>query len=286
MIVFFIIESTKLTNGYKGGTPKTKELIDKWFSNRLVGIIGTLGTILGIILALYFYLVQIQTRNLTYYVNPIKVPILQLNRISNLEVYYKGEKIDSDLTATQILIWNNGEKSIRTENILSDVKILTEPPVPIIEAQIIRASRPITKCTIDTTSYSKGIIPISWKIFEHNDGAVIQLIYKGSTSTKISVEGVIEEQPNIQERQHSYISETSNVTFSKKPSKILPVVQVLLSFVLVIFFLFIFISPLLAEKYRLPKKTYILYALVLIGTLYMLYQNIKALVELSLPSWY
>ena len=71
----------------------------RFFSNPAVGIIGT---IIGVVLSVYFYALSQRHRDLVYVVNPVKTIILKAGQLSRLSVSLDGKTIDSDLTATQI----------------------------------------------------------------------------------------------------------------------------------------------------------------------------------------
>jgi len=49
----------------------------------------------------------------------------------------------------------------------------------------------------DTTHLNDGTVGVSWKILEHDDGAVIQFILAGPSSVDIVPHGVVEGQQNI-----------------------------------------------------------------------------------------
>jgi hypothetical protein len=61
----------------------------------------------------------------------------------------------------------------------------------------VRASRPIIQFACDEAHLRGGEVPLSWKILEQSEGALIQLIYAGPPSIDIAVEGIIEGQRNI-----------------------------------------------------------------------------------------
>jgi hypothetical protein len=167
------------------------------FSNPWVGVLGTVFTIVGVGLAIYFYFGGARTRRLTYSVNPVKTIVVKAGEASTLRVLHGDQEIKGDITAAQVAIWNDGTESIRPENVLSPVRILLHPPVPILEAKIRKVSREVIGAALDTSRLSDGVVPVTWKILEHNDGAVIPLIFAGPTETDIAVEGTVEGQPTV-----------------------------------------------------------------------------------------
>jgi hypothetical protein len=81
----------------------------------IVVTIGALG------FTIYTYFNSKDYRQLAYCVRENRAPILTKGGISDLQVTYKGRVVDSDITAVQITIWNNGTLPIKPENILRPV---------------------------------------------------------------------------------------------------------------------------------------------------------------------
>jgi len=151
--------------------------------------------ILGIGLAIFFGLRPQTERELVYAINPVRTAVVTAGQASGLAVLHEGEPLGSvDVTAVQVAIWNAGKQSIRHENILEDVVIVTNPPVQILEASIRHHSREVTGFTLIETPgiLTSGRLPVSWRILEKDDGASIQLIYVGTEEVTFHVEGVIE----------------------------------------------------------------------------------------------
>jgi hypothetical protein len=167
-----------------------------FFSNPLVGIIGTIASIVGLLLAIYFYLKGKRVRKLAYQVNPANAVVVRAGQASKLKVTFNDRIIKSDVTAFQIALWNQGNQSIKPNNILKPIIINVED-APILEASIRKMSRDIIDIELAEHEYEQGRIGISWKILEHNDGGVIQVIYEGDTDVQITVDGVIEGQQDI-----------------------------------------------------------------------------------------
>jgi hypothetical protein len=130
-------------------------------------------------------------------VNPVKTIVVKSGEASTLRVLHGDQDIKGDATAAQVAIWNGGTESIRPESVLAPVRIVLRPTVPILEAKIRKETREIIGTAVDASRIAYGVVPVSWKILEHNDGAVIQLIYAGPTETEIVVEGIVEGQPAV-----------------------------------------------------------------------------------------
>lgn len=167
------------------------------FSNPWIGLLTAIFSVVAVPLAIYLYFAGARTRRLTYFVDPVETIVVKGGEASTLRVLHGGQDIKGDVTAAQVAIWNDGTESIRSENVLSPVCILLHPSVPVLEARIRKVSRGVIGAAVDPSRLADGVVPVTWKILEHNDGAVVQLIFAGSAKTDIAVEGIVEGQPAV-----------------------------------------------------------------------------------------
>ena len=191
----------------------------RWFSNNPVyGMVTLVLAAISIVLNIVFGLPVLRSRELSLYVNPTKSTVVKSGQSSDLHVLYKGQSISTDVTALQVAIWNQGKESIRPENILAPVVLSTSPKVPILEARIRHIGRPVSQIDLDTTHLADGRVGVSWKILEHNDGAIIQLIVAGPSTVTVGAEGVLEGQSFVkivsssEEHQSTVLAEMLAIT--------------------------------------------------------------------------
>jgi len=200
----------------------TRAGIIEWFSKHpLVGALGSLSSIIGLVIALFvLYTSDVQPR-LSYAINPIRTTILRNDVTSDLKVLHKGRKITDHLTAVQIAIWNSGKQFIEMADTVQALKIVSSPKVPILELNV-KAYKKIDRKRIIGFSYSDSIfdlgkVPISWRILAKDDAVLLQLIYEGPDTIGFSIEGALKEQPMIE-----------NVTKAFEPNQVLITVIILL----------------------------------------------------------
>jgi len=174
-----------------------------FFSNPLVGMLGSIASIVGVGLAVLFYVESKEVRHLIYYAHPAKATLVHSGLASGLEVTFNKKPITTDVTAVQVAIWNDGELPIKKDNVLESVTLSTKPPVPILEASIRTISRRLIKLQLDQAQREEGRVRILWQILEHNDGGVIQLIHEGGSDIDIVAEGSIEGQSEIDKLKFS-----------------------------------------------------------------------------------
>jgi hypothetical protein len=114
-----------------------------------------------------------------------------------LHVLYKGQSVSTDVTALQLEIWNAGKESIRSEHILSPIILQTSPKVPILEVRLRHTTRPVCGIYLDELRLADGEVRVAWKILEHNDGAVVQLIVAGPSNVTVVSQGSVEGDPTV-----------------------------------------------------------------------------------------
>lgn len=165
--------------------------LPQFFSNPFVGLIGTVCSVISIPLAILLYWNSIKERDLTYYVYPIRTTVLQSGYATGLRVLHNNQEVKTDVTAVQLAIWNNGKEPIFKENILSQIKIVTRPAVPILEARIQKQNRKVIDFVVDNSLLREGVALLSWRLLEHSDGVIIQLLYAGPVDTEVALDGVI-----------------------------------------------------------------------------------------------
>jgi len=164
--------------------------------------IGGIGTVVGIV-SLFLYFSGKQSRHLEFNLNPAKAIVVKAGQASKLAVSYGGSPINSDITAAQIALWNQGNLSIKPDNILQPIAIVVDG-AQILEATIRKNSRSVTALKLDSSEVQKGRLGVSWQILEHGDGALIQVIYTGTPEANVRVEGVIEGQGIIGIKSFNY----------------------------------------------------------------------------------
>lgn len=184
----------------------SKGLLAFFASHPGLSLSASLASIVSIPLAIFLYFSGARSRELKFYVNPATTTIVKSGQSSDIHVLFKNEPVSTDVTALQVAIWNAGKEPIHAENVLDPIALKTS--APILEARIRHISRQTTHFAIDTAQQSQGLLGLSWKILENDDGAVVQLIIAGNASP-VTVSGTIEGQRQIgamKSRREMYIS--------------------------------------------------------------------------------
>lgn len=179
-----------------------KSRLSLFFSKPIVGIIGSIASVIGIPLAIYFYLVTQEKPDLIYFVHPAKASVVRTDQSSQLSVQFDGRSLKSDVTAIQIAFWNAGKKPIKYSDILSPLIIKTKNKEKILKVNLRKKSRDIVHIDIDSSKSANGEVKITWNILEQNDGGVLQIIYAGNETVEIKAHAILVGQSKINELQY------------------------------------------------------------------------------------
>ncbi len=176
-----------------------REHIRRWFSHPFVGITGTIASVISILLAVFFFIKAAPSRELVVQETSARTVFVDKNVPSILEVSVQGQPIrQQDVFAVQFVIWNNGNQSIRPENILEPITFWPQDDTRVIEAKVVRRTRSV--CRVNTEVAEGGSATVAWHILERNDGAIVQLVLVGDRSCRIRLAGTVEGggRPNYQ----------------------------------------------------------------------------------------
>lgn len=186
----------------------------RFFSNPIVGVTGSVASVLGVIVAFYFYFDSQDYRELRYFVHPARAVVIKAGETSRLSITLDEKPVKRDVSAVQIAFWNEGDKSIRRENVLHPLIIRTGPEFPILEAEIRKKSREVIEVKLDQDRMDVGEIEVDWNILEKHDGAILQLVYLGDTQLPVIATSIIEGQGKIEGKEYSGKIESASEQYS------------------------------------------------------------------------
>jgi hypothetical protein len=197
------------------GSDKQNALL-AFFSRPVVGIAGSIASIAGIVLSLYFFLVSRETPELTYLVHPVKTAVVRTGQASRLSVQFDGQNLTGNVTAAQIAFWNSGRRPIRSGAILSPLVIRTGNKARILQARLQKVSRDVIGLTMDSSRLSSGEVEVRWSILEQNDGGVLQIVYVGDEEVEIQAHAILEGQPEVVRLDYTYQLSTPGEEYARR----------------------------------------------------------------------
>src|SRR5688572_4024729 len=157
-------------------------------------ISSVISIVITIIFGYYFLYVGIRERRPTFYVDPTRTTILDKANAANAPLMLlkaNGDTISSDVTSVFFYFFNQGQETIKKENIYSPLKIVVGDNAEILDYKILKVARSVSGIEIarDTT---ENFLTINLRALEENDGFVGQLIFEGKKDASIRMEGGID----------------------------------------------------------------------------------------------
>ena len=164
----------------------------------VLGIAGTL-------FAIWSHFANIREPAITYEVAPIRTVIVQSGTPSDLTVQYKGNLITNGVVSASVGIWNAGRAPIRASDVLEPIRLKIGAGNRILSANVIRQSRDIVRLQLYDPSAKPGALDtrpldalgVGFNILEHNDSAIVQIVYEGSPDADIVLSGIFVGQPKL-----------------------------------------------------------------------------------------
>jgi hypothetical protein len=157
-------------------------------------ISSVISIVITIIFGYYFLYVGIRERRPTFYVDPTRTTILDKANAANAPLMLlkaNGDTISSDVTSVFFYFFNQGEETIKKENIYSPLKIVVGDGAEILDYKILKVARSVSGIEIARDTVD-NFLTISLRALEENDGCVGQLIFEGQKDASIRMEGGID----------------------------------------------------------------------------------------------
>jgi hypothetical protein len=185
----------------KPAEAKSKTVIDKaaeWIARNpymvlglaVIGVLGGMASIFALPYAAFPWRFG-PRHDLSYCIAPIRTPIVQISKPSDVSISYKGVPVTGNVTAALVAIWNDGREPIRREEFLTPITLRLPDNVRILELSALKVSRSIVGFSMVHSNAPASSATLDWKILEHNDGVLLQIVYSGNTDTRISLDGTI-----------------------------------------------------------------------------------------------
>ena len=175
-----------------------KESLLRFFAEHpMVGLLGTLASVIGLLLSVVFYLISQHSPYVTAEIWDSRVRVFDPKQTSALSVSYAGEVVSGPVTAVQIYLSNQGETPVRRDDILQPIRI-TLSGAQIVEALVKNATRPSIQLSAEAiNTENTSLVEVAWKILEKGDGGWIQIVYLGDDSPEIQISGAVVGQRTI-----------------------------------------------------------------------------------------
>jgi hypothetical protein len=142
----------------------------------------------------YFLYVGYKLREPTFFFDPIRTTILDHANAADAPLTLltsKGDTITSDVVSVYIYFFNQGEETIKYENVYAPLKVKLDTNSRILDFKIIKSARTVSgiDVTIDSTN---TFLNIRFRALEKDDGFVGQVIFAGNKDAQLFIEGGID----------------------------------------------------------------------------------------------
>lgn len=142
--------------------------------------------LIPLLVSIYFGLNSINNQKPVYY-NKSTSSIIQDNVSPNIKILFNDKEV-SNIKATEIAIWNAGNKFIDKQDISTTlpIKILPHDIEEILSVKVINKSRDTLKLQAHITESKKEVIIDIYgdDALEKNDGALFQILYSSRSDNE------------------------------------------------------------------------------------------------------
>jgi len=180
------------------------ELLQRIAQNPLVTLLSLALGVIGIILALVFYLKSRKLKVARYEVLSRTIVEDLTAKLDGLEVRYQ-QVPQQRITVSRVFVWNEGTDTIDTADLtpIDPLRVEFSEGAELLDARIVFQTYPANQVRINvpalpSESKTPTNLNISFDYLDHSDGAIVQLVHTGARSHKIVVKGKIKGSEPIQ----------------------------------------------------------------------------------------
>mgnify|MGYP001130975202 CR=1 FL=1 len=167
------------------------QLVGWMGTNPWLSIVSFIIAILGVALAIIFYIKGKKVKLPYYAVRSINIVRDSGSWIDSLKIHYSGQLIEN-LTVTKIAFWNAGRDTIDSRDIASaePLTVRVKEGYKILDAKILHEKNKANKFSITTSTDQSYVTPL-FDYVDKDEGVVIQLIHTGKSGKDIEFDGKI-----------------------------------------------------------------------------------------------
>ena len=165
--------------------------IDFLGTNPLLGVASFIIAIIGIVLAVIFYLKSKKIKSPYYAIRSIILIKDLISKIESLEMVFRGKPI-KNLTVTKLAFWNGGNDTINYQDIpnTEPLTINVKKGIEILDAKVLYVQNPANQFSI-SPSDDHSFVKLQFEYIDKDEGGVIQIIHTGISEEDIDIRGKI-----------------------------------------------------------------------------------------------
>jgi len=157
-------------------------------------ISSIISIVITLVFGYYFLYVGNRERKPTFHVDPTRTTILDKESAGNaplLLLKSNGDTITSDVTSVYFYFFNQGEETIKQENIYAPLKVVLSDNAEILDFKILKVARSVSGIVV-TRDTLGNTLKINLKAMEKDDGFAGQIIFEGNKNATLQLEGGID----------------------------------------------------------------------------------------------
>jgi hypothetical protein len=152
-----------------------------------VGRAGLIGTVIAIILAVYFYQKSRRFKRPAYAVTTKNLILDYSSKLRDLQILFKGKDV-RNLSVSKIAIWNDGTETIRNSDIADADPLQISSDAEFLDSTIVFTTSPAIQFGVQPRG---NILRVGFDFLDKNQGGIIQVVHTGSSSEKILLTGSV-----------------------------------------------------------------------------------------------
>jgi hypothetical protein len=159
--------------------------------NPLVPLGGILLGVLGIILAVVFFIRSRRVSKVRYDCSGRSLVEGLSGALEGIEVRYKGSPQER-ITVSRLVFWNAGTETIRVGDFTDDpLRIVCTKDVAILDHRIVEPNDATNKIWVGSVQHAEDetFITIRFDYLDANDGAIVQIVHNGSERVRFRLAG-------------------------------------------------------------------------------------------------
>ncbi len=170
-----------------------QEILKAVSDNPLVPIGGILLGVIGIILAVVFFIGSRRVSRVRY--DSIGRSLVEglAGALEGIEVRYKGVPQER-ITVTRFVFWNAGTETIRVGDFTDDpLRIVCSKDIAVLDHRIVESNEPTNKIQIRDVrkTEDEASISLTFDYLDSRDGAVVQIVHDGPKRTRFCLRGTL-----------------------------------------------------------------------------------------------
>jgi hypothetical protein len=164
----------------------------EWWATSWEKVIAVVGALAGVI-GVYFGSKGWKRRKPTYLIRSNNIFSGLEHTVPDVEVKFPGygQPIKA-LTVSKIAFWNDGNETIRKQDIVKDdpITIQGKEGIVFLSVSVIESVSPLNKIECKMNQ-DRSLVTITFEYLDHNQGANIQVFHTGTSNADITLRGTI-----------------------------------------------------------------------------------------------